>query len=132
MKSKVVIIWALNQPLIQGDFDLELSKFKLRMHSQMINVLTPFLAFSNLYINVKAHDMMIIMLDFCFLNMKVIKDYVGHIVDVIAKYDTKVMYPLLLQVYLQFNLVNETKNPTTLEDDEYFFGYIVFIDDTIM
>jgi hypothetical protein len=102
------------------------------MNSQVINVLTPFLAFSNFYINVKAHDMMIIMLDSCFLNMKVIKYYVGYTVDVVAKYDTKVMYPLLLQVYLQFNLVKATKNPTTLEDDEYFFGYIVSIDDTIM
>jgi len=102
------------------------------MNSQVTNVLSPFLAFSNFYINVKAHDMMIIMLDSCFKNMKVIRDYVGYIVDVVAKYDTKVMYSLLLQVYLHFNLVKATKNPTTLEDDDYFFGYIVSIGDTIM
>ncbi len=72
------------------------------MNSQVTNVLSPFLAFSNFYINVKAHDMMIIVLDSCFKNMKVIQDYVGYIVDVVAKYDTKVMYSLLLQVYLHF------------------------------
>jgi hypothetical protein len=92
----------LNQPLIQGDINLGLLKFKLRMNSQVTNVLSPFLAFSNFYINVKAHDMMIIVLDSCFKNMKVIQDYVGYIVDVVAKYDTKVMYSLLLQVYLHF------------------------------
>jgi hypothetical protein len=64
--------------------------------------------------------------------MKVIWDYVGYTIDIVAKYDTKVMYPLLLQFYLHFNLVKATKNPTTHEDDEYFFGYIVSIDDTIM
>ncbi len=92
----------MNQPLIQGDINLGLLKFKLRMNSQVTNVLSPFLAFSNFYINVKAHDMMIIVLDSCFKNMKVIQDYVGYIVDVVAKYDTKVMYSLLLQVYLHF------------------------------
>ncbi len=87
----------------------------------MINVLTPFLAFSSSYINAKAHNMLVIMLDPHFKNMKVIWDYVGNmvVVNVVSKYDCKVVYPLLLHVYLHLNRMT---NPTTLEDDDYFFG----------
>ncbi len=34
--------------------------------------------------------------------------------------DVKVMYPLLLQVYLHLNFVKTTIEPTTLEDDDCF------------
>jgi hypothetical protein len=42
------------------------------------------------------------------------------VVDVVAKYDVKVMYPLLLQVYLHLNFMKTTIEPTTLEDDCFF------------
>jgi hypothetical protein len=68
------------------------------MNLQMINVLTPFLAFSSSYINAKVHNMLAIMLDLCLKNMKVIWDYVGNtvVVNVVLEYDFKVVYPLLL------------------------------------
>ncbi len=54
------------------------------MNLQMINVLTLFWAFSSSYIN-----MLVIMLDPHFKNMKVIWDYVGNmvVVNVVSKYD---------------------------------------------
>jgi hypothetical protein len=98
MKFKVAKIQNLNQPFIQNDFDLELLEFKLRMNSQVLNILTPFLAFSNTYIHSKVHNTLSIMLDAHFQNMKAIWEHVGDLVgvDVIAKYDAKVVYLLLL------------------------------------
>jgi hypothetical protein len=54
---------ALNQSLIHEDFDLELQKFKLRMMMQVINILSPFLAFVLAYNQAKAHNMLAIMFD---------------------------------------------------------------------
>jgi hypothetical protein len=68
------------------------------MKLQVISVLTPFLAFSNSYINAKVHNMLVNMLDPHFTNMKVIWDYVGNmvVINVVSKCDSKVVYPLLL------------------------------------
>jgi hypothetical protein len=49
--------------LIREDFDLELQKFKLRMMMQVINILSPFLAFALAYNQAKAHNMLAIMFD---------------------------------------------------------------------
>jgi hypothetical protein len=62
------------------------------MNSHVIDVLTPFLTFSSS--NVKAHNMLVIMLDLYFKNIKVIQDYVNNIV--VVKYDVKLVYLLLL------------------------------------
>jgi hypothetical protein len=67
------------------------------MNSHVIDVLTPFLTFSSSYIDVKAHNMLVIMLDLCFKNIKVIQDYVNNIVvSVVVEYDVKIVYFLLL------------------------------------
>ncbi len=99
MKYEVAKI--LNQPSIQRNFDLEL-EFRLRMNSQVVSVLAPFLAFFRFYINVinaKVHNMLSIMLDSCFKNMKAIWDYVGSAVamDVVVKYDVKSIWILWRQ-----------------------------------
>jgi hypothetical protein len=77
---------------------IKLIEFKLRMNLQMISVLAPFLAFSSSYINAKAHNMLVIMLDPHFTNMKVTRDYVGNmvVVNLVSKCDSKVVYPMLL------------------------------------
>jgi hypothetical protein len=64
----------------------------------MINILAPFLAFSSTYIHSKAHNMLYIVLDPYFKKLKAIRDYVGNsiAIDVVAKYDDKVVYLLLL------------------------------------
>jgi hypothetical protein len=55
-----------------GDFDSELQEFKLRMMTQILNVLGPFLTFFQSFIQSEAYNMLAIMLDLCFKNMKVI------------------------------------------------------------
>ncbi len=124
---------ALNQPFIQRDFDLELPEFKLTMMGQVLNALGPFLAFFESYIIVKAHNMLAIMLDTCFKNMKVIWDFVGDslALQVVAEYDVKIMYPLLVQAYLHLNLVKAVMKSVVVEDDN-FFGQNIFNDDAIM
>jgi hypothetical protein len=75
----------------------ELLEFKLKMNSHVIDVLTPFLTFSSSYIDAKAHNMLVVMLDLCFKNIKIIQDYVNNIVaSVVVEYDVKVVYLLLL------------------------------------
>jgi hypothetical protein len=45
------------------------------------------------------------MFDPCFKNMKVIWDFVGDSLglQVVAEFDVKIMYPLLVQAYLHLN-----------------------------
>ncbi len=78
--------------------------------------------------------MLVITLDPCFKNMKFIQNYMGNIVvvDVVVEYDVKVVHPLLLYVYFHLNLVKALIDPTTFEDDNYFFGHIIYVDDAII
>jgi len=61
-----------------GDFDSELQEFKLRMMAQILNVLRLFLTFFESFIQSKVYNMLATMLDLCFKNMKVIRDYVEN------------------------------------------------------
>jgi hypothetical protein len=49
--------------------------------------------------------MMVIMFDPHFKNMKIIWDFLGNwfVVQFVAKYNTNMLYPLLLQVFLDLN-----------------------------
>jgi hypothetical protein len=49
------------------------------MMAQVVHILTPFLAFSMVYHEIKVHNMLVIMLDLCFENMKIIWDFVGDV-----------------------------------------------------
>ncbi len=75
-----------------------LQEFKLRMIGQVFNASGPFVAFSQSYITTKAHNMLAIMLDPHFKNMKVTWDFVGDslALQVVAEYDVKIVYPLLV------------------------------------
>jgi hypothetical protein len=67
------------------------------MIMQVINILSPFLAFASPYNQANAHNMLAIMLDPHFKNMKVIWNFVGnaHAIQNLIDYDT-IMHPLLL------------------------------------
>jgi hypothetical protein len=54
------------------------------------------------------------------------------VANVIVEYDVKVVHPLLLYVYFRLNLVKVLIDPTTFEDDNYFFGHIIYVDDAIL
>ncbi len=49
------------------------------------------------------------MFDLWFKNMKVIEGYVGNFTtnEIVVEYNTKVVYPLLFQVYFHLNLVSK-------------------------
>jgi hypothetical protein len=72
MKVNAARVRALNQSLIHGEFDLELQEFKLKMKTQVNNILSPFLAFASTYNQTKVHNILAIMLDLHFKNMKII------------------------------------------------------------
>ncbi len=134
IKTNVCKIQALNEPFIQGDFDSELQEFKLKMMGQVLNALGPFLTFSKSYIAIEAHKMLAIVLDFCFKNMKVIRDFLGDslALQIVAKYNAKIVYLLLVQAYLHLNLVKAIVELIVVEDDDNFFGKNIFNDDAIM
>jgi hypothetical protein len=71
------------------------------MNSQVVNVLGPFLTFFGFYINAinaKVHNMLSIMLDSCFKNMKAIWDYMGNVVPMdVVKYDVEGIWILWRQ-----------------------------------
>ncbi len=72
MRIEVGKIQVLNQAYICSDFDLKLKEFKLKMVIQIFALLEPFLTFSNSFIQIKAYNMLTIMFDLHFKNMKVI------------------------------------------------------------
>jgi hypothetical protein len=96
------------------------------MMGQVLNALGPFLAFFESYITTKAHNMLVIMLDPHFKNMKVIPIFLSDSLtfQVVAKYDVKIVYPLLVQAYLHLNPMKTIVKSVIVENDDYFFGKI--------
>jgi hypothetical protein len=77
------------------------------MMGQVFKALGPFLALSKSYIIANAHNMLAIMLDPRIKNMEVIWDFVGDslALQVVAKYDAKIVYPLFVHAYFHLALV---------------------------
>ncbi len=98
MKVDVARIQALNPFLIRGNFDSKLQEFKLRMMTQIINILSPFLTFALAYNQADVHNIMAIMLDLWFKNMKVIWDFVGHAhaIQIVTNFDFGILCPFFL------------------------------------
>jgi hypothetical protein len=63
------------------------------MMTQVINIPTFFLAFVSIYDHAKAHNMMAIMLDFHFKNMKSVRNFVSDIValQIVIEYDINIL-----------------------------------------
>ncbi len=74
------------------------------------------------------------MLDLRFRKMQVIWDFVGDslALQVVAKYDAKIMYPLLVQTYFHLNPMKVVVELIVIEDDDNFFGKNIYNDDAIM
>lgn len=97
------------------------------MMTQVINILIPFLAFAFAYNPTKVHKMMVIMPDPHFKNMKIIWDFLGNwfVVQIVAKYNTDMLYPILLQVFLDLNPIKALAKLKVVEDDDFFWaGYV--------
>jgi hypothetical protein len=99
------------------------------MMGQVPTALGPFLAFFESYIAAKAHNMLAIMFDPRFKNMNVICDFVGDsfALQVVAEYDIKIMYPLLVQTYFHLNLVKGVAKLIIVEDDDNLFGLFIMM-----
>lgn len=67
---------------------------------------------------------MAIMFDLCFKNMKVIWYYVGNYVisEIVVKYNSKVVYPILLQIYFYLNHARALVEIIIDEKNCFFFG----------
>ncbi len=75
----------------------------------VVGILMPFLAFLMAYNHYKTHNMLAIMFDFHYKNMKCIQNFVGNSIfaKIVVEYNFKIMFSLSLQVY---NQLNPTKN----------------------
>jgi hypothetical protein len=64
------------------------------------------------------------MFDPCLINIKVIQHYVGNFIasKTVAKYDTMVVCPFMIQVYFYLNYTRALVELTIVEDDGFFFG----------
>ncbi len=104
--------WNVTTPIwspsfIQGNFQLELVYFKLRMLTQVI--LTHFLAFIISFFPIKVHNMLAVMLDLQFKIIKVVNEFVGNDAmtqGIMKEYDQKIVLPMFLHVYFHLNHVS--------------------------
>lgn len=66
--------------------------------------------------------------------MVTIWDFVGNAwtIEIVAKYDVRLVYHLFLQVHLHLNLVRATMEVALVEHDDMFFGKIMSNDNAIM
>ncbi len=79
MKVEACVIQAKNQSFITSDFQSKLMCFKpLGMLSQVVFILSPFLAFATSFFPTKAHNMLTMVLDLIFKGMKVVTEFVGN------------------------------------------------------
>jgi hypothetical protein len=103
---------------------LNQQEFKLKMIAQVLNVLGLFLKFSIFFIQTTSHNILAIMFDPCFKNIKIIQNYVGNFIanEIVTKYDTKVVCPFMIQVYFYLNYTRALVELIIFEDDDFFFG----------
>ncbi len=68
------------------------------IHNIVVNILTSILTFFGTYITTKTHNMLTIMLDPWFKNLKIVSDFVGNsiVFQVIAKYNNCIIYLLFV------------------------------------
>jgi hypothetical protein len=78
MKVEACVIQAKNQSFIPSNFQSKLMYFKLRMLSQVVSILSPFLAFATSFFPIEAHNMLTMMLHLKFKGMKVVREFVGN------------------------------------------------------
>jgi len=82
------------------------------------------LAFASTYNQAKVHNMLAIMLNPRYKNMKVIWDFVGYayvILDVI-EYDVNIVCLFIIIIIFHLNPIMEVVESTLVEDDDLFFG----------
>jgi len=79
------------------------------------------------YNNLKAYNILAIMLDIHLKNMKCIWNFVSN--PIVVENNVKIVCPLLLEVHNHSNLTREPIEPMTIEKDDLFFGQVVLVND---
>jgi hypothetical protein len=81
-----------------------MQEFKLKIMTHIIHILIMFLAFFFAYNLAKAHNMLVIMLEPHFKNMKIICDFMSDtlVVQIVAKYDTNILCVFFVTSVLSF------------------------------
>jgi hypothetical protein len=104
------------------------------MMAKVMAVLAPFLSFVTTYIPNKAHNMLALMLDPRFKCLDVVKAFVGRakVMEIVAKYDTKSLMPLLVAAFHPQNpsFVDPT-NALVVVDDDSIFGPVTLNKNTL-
>ena len=87
------------------DFESKISVLKKRMAKAVVDVIKPFLQFSQKFVVDQAHNMLSLMLDPQFKGFECVIDYVGvaKAKQVMEEYDKKVPILYLLKVYKFLN-----------------------------
>jgi hypothetical protein len=77
------------------------------MLNQVVCILAPFFTFVTNYFPTRAHNMLVIILELRFKNMKVVHEFVGNDAmpqGIMKENDQNIILPLL--VYSHFNIMN--------------------------
>jgi hypothetical protein len=106
-----------------------------QMQIEVIGVLKPFLAFASSFQPCHVYNMTVFMLDTCFKNLQLIKDYVGLelAMQVVVDYDQEILMPFLLAIYhaLTPNLTTIT-SITSIMVELGVFGSLTFTKEVVM
>jgi hypothetical protein len=114
---------------VRGDFEFEfggiLGALRVHMMAKVEATLIPFLAFIFYYNVSKVHTMLALMLNSHFKSFNVVKVFVecAKVIQIVAKYDNKILQPLLVVAFDFLNLATNGLIETTLvNDDSIFWG----------
>jgi hypothetical protein len=102
----------------------ELSFLASNIRKEVINVLDSFLSFLKVYDERKVHNMISLMLDLRYKNLRVVSSFVGREQNVVLveKYDRKSLYLMLVKCHEHLHpLVRSEKNSTNhnIFDEDY-------------
>ncbi len=84
------------------------------------------------YNQTKAHNMLLIMLNLHFKNVKSYKIMWAILLQIVANYGTKIACPLLLQAYHHLNPNKTPTKPLVVKDNDLISQQIVSLDNVIL
>jgi hypothetical protein len=109
------------------DFEFESRVLQVCMMVEVQAILAPFLTFTSFYNVNKAHNMLALMLELDFKSLDVLKTFIKwtKVIQIVAKYDTKTLLPLLVVVFHLLNPAIDGLTKETQIDDDFIFGAMI-------
>ncbi len=120
-KLNLAICYPFN--FVREDFEYELGALWVQMMAKVQGASAPLLAFTPFYNVNKGYNMLSQMLDPHFKSLDVVKAFVGwaKVIQIVAKYDSKTMLPLLVVTFHSLNPTIDSLIKVTLVDDDSIF-----------